>query len=153
MRQLCRIYLRQDGGISVVHPAWDDHVSGFGKTEHATEAEWYEWAVARNMPAGWVSKGDVDVATLPTREFRDCWRWDYEKQQCYVDPVLEATEQWKRIRAERDKRLMWSDVEYLQALDVEPLKVAEWKAYRQALRNLPQVQTNPKNIIWPAVPI
>jgi hypothetical protein len=28
---------------------------------------------------------------------------------------------------------------------------AEWAAYRQALRDLPQTQTDPFNIVWPTV--
>ena len=74
MRQLRRIYQRPDGGITIVHPSWDDDICGFGRTAHQTEAEWYQWAVTNRIPPDYISHGDVDVASIPTdRSARRQW--------------------------------------------------------------------------------
>jgi hypothetical protein len=56
------------------------------------------------------------------------------------------------LRAERNLKLSASD--WTQALD-SPLtdaKRAEWRTYRQALRDLPENTTDPANPIWPVKP-
>ena len=183
MRNLRRLYQHQDGGISVVTPAWDDRCSPFGphmapvraqyqslgereqlRCDHAdwlamfpfdpflvSEAEWYEWAVTKHQPPEHVSLGDVAVTDLPpSREFRDCWRWDAVRKQCCVDPMLETAERWKRVRAERNVRLVESDGPMARATETG-WQEAAWKAYRQALRDVP-TQADPKAIVWPVKP-
>lgn len=95
--------------------------------------------------------GDCDcrVDLPPTRAFRDQWRHDGIK--VHVDPVLETAERWVRIRRERDKRLTESDGPFMRAFDTG-IGLAKWKTYRQALRDLPQTQADPKQIIWPVEP-
>jgi len=148
MRNLRRAYRRPDGGVSMVVPCWDDGLSGFGLTDHATEAEWYEWAVTHNIPADWVSLGDVDVAALPSRDFRNCWR--HKGRHVHVDPTLETAERWVRIRKERNQLLSDSDGPMARTNE-QGSKVQEWKTYRQALRDVPQ-QTDPRTIEWPVKP-
>lgn len=149
MRQLCRVYRRPDNGISVVYPSWDDEVSGFGKTLHTTEQEWYDWAVTKGISPDWINLGDFDRLSLPSRDFREQWRWDGTK--VHIDPVLETEERWRRIRSERDLKLKDSDISMLRSLEIN-VKVQEWKAYRQSLRDIPQSQSNPKSIVWPEKP-
>jgi len=149
MRNQCRIYKRPDGGISVIKPSWDDRLNGYGLTSHATEAEWYEWAVTNHIPADWVNLGDVAEDTLPSREFRNCWRHDGKK--VYVDPALETSERWVRIRKERNQLLSDSDGPMARANE-QGSKVQEWKTYRQALRDVPNKQADPRSIVWPVKP-
>jgi hypothetical protein len=55
-------------------------------------------------------------------------------------------------KAERNRRLQVSD--WTQALDV-PLtqeQKATWATYRQALRDVPQQEGFPENIVWPTQP-
>ena len=57
-----------------------------------------------------------------------------------------------KCRHERDFRLIKSD--WTQIIDV-PLvdeKRAEWTSYRQALRNIPQQEEFPWNVVWPVAP-
>lgn len=56
------------------------------------------------------------------------------------------------IRAERDRRLSASD--WTQMAD-NPLTEDEcllWRQYRQALRDMPQQEGFPENIVWPEKP-
>ena len=64
------------------------------------------------------------------------------------EATTKADEQWGRIRIERNAKLIASD--WTQVADA-PVDAAEWATYRQALRNITN-QTNPFNIVWPAVP-
>ena len=58
-------------------------------------------------------------------------------------------EQWKIVRADRNKRL--ADCDWTQLADAT-VDAAAWAAYRQALRDLPQTQADPFNIVWPTSP-
>ena len=64
------------------------------------------------------------------------------------EATTKADEQWGRIRIERNAKLIASD--WTQVADA-PVDAAEWATYRQALRDITN-QTNPFNIVWPAVP-
>ena len=57
--------------------------------------------------------------------------------------------QWAAMRAERNARLARSD--WTQLADSQADKAA-WAAYRQALRDLPQMAGNPFGIVWPEEP-
>ena len=63
-------------------------------------------------------------------------------------PVADLAAQ---VRAERDLRLMQTDWIYLP--DVTPPEdIAAWKAYRQALRDVPQQVGFPGEVRWPVGP-
>ena len=59
----------------------------------------------------------------------------------------QTAEKWKRVRADRNKRL--AETDYL-ALSDQTLS-AEMSTFRQALRDVP-TQTDPDNITWPTKP-
>jgi len=55
-----------------------------------------------------------------------------------------------RVRRERNQLLTESDGLMARANETG-VKADEWKAYRQALRDVPQ-QTDPRTIEWPVKP-
>lgn len=57
--------------------------------------------------------------------------------------------QWRAVRSERNARL--SACDWTQLADTT-VNSSTWATYRQALRDLPQTQTDPFNIVWPAPP-
>ena len=59
----------------------------------------------------------------------------------------QTAEKWKRVRADRNRRL--AETDYL-ALSDNTLN-ADMKTYRQALRDVP-TQSDPDNITWPVKP-
>jgi len=71
------------------------------------------------------------------------------------DPVKlsqKTQAQWTSLRAQRNQLLTASD--WTQGND-SPLSTdskSAWATYRQALRNLPDVTTDPLNPVWPSVP-
>jgi hypothetical protein len=62
----------------------------------------------------------------------------------------EAAERaWSALRAERNARLAATD--WTQVADA-PVDAAAWAAYRAALRDMPEVTTDPAAPVWPAPP-
>lgn len=57
---------------------------------------------------------------------------------------------WEALRSERDRLLALSD--YTQVADW-PGDAAPWRAYRQALRDLPGNTDDPSNPVWPDAPV
>jgi hypothetical protein len=78
------------------------------------------------------------------------WTQNYIVTDLDAEEAAAKTEvQWGVIRAERDVKLVACD--WTQVADA-PVDAAAWADYRQALRDLPQAQTNPFNIVWPTPP-
>ena len=97
-----------------------------------------EWALSGNDPATlqWFSDGDA-----PTAEELDA-AW----------PAVRDARAWAQVRVERDRLL--ADCDWTQVADA-PLSDSEkeaWAVYRQALRDVPQTQDDPDNIVWPETP-
>jgi len=57
---------------------------------------------------------------------------------------------WLDFRNERSTLL--KDCDYTQLPDYNGLDKAAWATYRQALRDIPQNQSDPNNIVWPTLP-
>lgn len=66
-----------------------------------------------------------------------------------TDPVITDEQMWKRVRQQRDRLLSGSDITQLPD---SPFDAAAWATYRQALRDIPQNQTDPNDIAWPEAP-
>lgn len=64
-------------------------------------------------------------------------------------PYSEPPQTWDTIRAKRDQLIRESDWTMVQDTSVDQ---AQWAAYRQILRDLPQTYTNPKDVVWPKKP-
>ena len=60
--------------------------------------------------------------------------------------------EWIRIRRQRDSLLKNTDWTQLNNSPLTPELVTAWAAYRQELRDLPQVFDDPDFVIWPDEP-
>jgi hypothetical protein len=56
---------------------------------------------------------------------------------------------WETIRQKRDQLITSSDWTMIPGATVDQ---AQWSAYRQILRDIPQTYTNPEDVIWPTPP-
>jgi hypothetical protein len=66
------------------------------------------------------------------------------------NPDAQAAEQLaEEIRTERDRLLSASD--WTQVADA-PVDQAAWAEYRQALRDVPEQEGFPENVVWPTEP-
>ena len=74
----------------------------------------------------------------------------------FIIPVigdeLTPSEYWAEIRAERNALLIASDFRVLPDSPLSDSKLAEWKTYRQALRDLPANTSDPSDPTYPTKP-
>lgn len=154
----CIAYTRPDGGVSVVHPAPDGRLwlregrsveAGHARRRGVADAEMLAAGWALETEAAWLTRirakdvppdaqdvREVDAESLPGRRWRDAWKLG--AQGCGVCPVKARDLCVAEIRAERDRRLEASDGPALRAQDRgKPAEIEAWRAYRQALRDLP----------------
>ena len=67
-------------------------------------------------------------------------------------PRVESDRKWREVRAERDSRLSASDWSQMPDNALAAPAIAEWAAYRQQLRDIPQTFDDPDAVVWPEVP-
>jgi len=79
-----------------------------------------------------------------------CLKWDGSKIIKDDDALTayQTAEKWKRVRADRNRRL--AETDYL-ALSDQTL-TAGMKTYRKKLRDVPKDNSDPDNITWPSKP-
>lgn len=61
----------------------------------------------------------------------------------------DKTDLWEEIRQKRDQLIRDSDWTMIPGVTVDQ---AQWSAYRQILRDLPQTYSNPEDVVWPTPP-
>lgn len=67
-------------------------------------------------------------------------------------PIIDDSEQRTQIRKERNQKLSECDWTQLDDTPLDNVAKAEWAAYRQALRDVPDQLGFPLNVIWPSQP-
>lgn len=96
----------------------------------------------------------IDAANIPTdRTYRDAWV--LSGNSIIVDPVKAQEIEMISLRKTRDELLAESDLYVLPDRwnTYTEEKKAEWTAYRQALRDLPETVIDVFNPVWPERPI
>lgn len=76
--------------------------------------------------------------------------WDYTSPFDTL-PAEELPDEWvwERLRLRRDTLLAATD---FRMVTDAPWDTAPWATYRQALRDLPQNTTDPRQAVWPDAP-
>jgi len=77
--------------------------------------------------------------------------WSSEKKDWVNIPIPDELF-WNKLRFERNNFLFKSDWVAIRARETSTDIPPAWKAYRQALRDLPANTTDPKNVNWPTRP-
>lgn len=85
---------------------------------------------------GWIEAGDAKIGD------------DY-MDGVFVTPPIDPAPIAEAIRAQRNQLLTQSD--WTQMPDA-PVDQAAWATYRQALRDIPQQEGFPFNVVWPTSP-
>lgn len=109
---------------------------------------------AEIVDAGWVAVEDKPQITNETEKVvwnSDTLSWDVISLSSLELTHLEA-KKWELVRHERDIMLAQSDIRMLRELESNGVVSEQLKSYRQGLRDVPNVNTDPDNIIWPTDP-
>lgn len=77
--------------------------------------------------------------------------WNSEKMEWDVE-LLPEEMFWNRFRQERMMRLVTSDWTHTLDSPLSDSKKAQWAAYRQALRDLPENISDIRRVTWPDIP-
>lgn len=109
----------------------------------ANEGEYVLQGIANQSTQYIVDGTVVDLPTKPDGEF---YNFDYDLYQWVQDTATLAA----KIVFERNKLLVNSD--WTQLADVPLTNKAEWANYRQELRDIPEQQGYPVNVVWPVAP-
>lgn len=95
----------------------------------------------------------TDNAFIPfdpaNTDYQAYLRWLEEGNEPLPAEGTEVT--WDTIRAKRDQLILESDYTMTPGATVDQ---AQWAAYRQILRDLPQTfaETGPESVVWPEPP-
>lgn len=132
-----------------------------------TETDYLNRITARALVAspslsGFVYVGSTDKDRLPSKQplllpgathydfgngtqeinpinYRECFVWNSGTQRVDVDPNLFRQEYLRVLRLERQRRLLASDGKAMQIGEGgNPQQIAQYRLYRQQLRDLPQ---------------
>lgn len=144
------VYIRSDGGLSVVHPA-PQFLAQF-----ETEEEGLNAVIAKSVPADATEVEVVERTILPTsRAFRNAWR----RSPGGVDVNMPAarTIHMDRIREVRNERLGELDRDWMKETGRgRQSEAAAIEAKREELRQVPQAfdlssATTPEELeaLWP----
>jgi hypothetical protein len=98
--------------------------------------------------------------SIPVSADKSTWTVQPPTLQASAQPVIDAFDipaeetawQWYVVRAERDQWLYGCDWTQIAGAPLDASDVAEWVTYRQALRDVPDDQTDPYAIVWPTPP-
>lgn len=91
----------------------------------------------------WISK---DPANRHYAQFLQ----ELEKGEAELVPYVPPAPTWEQIRSQRDSLLTASD---WTDLPNSPVKnKGAWLAYRQSLRDFPQIFKTPEEVVWPEKP-
>ncbi|EPP2530221.1 tail fiber assembly protein [Vibrio cholerae] len=72
----------------------------------------------------------------------------------HIDVITAAVvdKKWGIVRGERDSLISQCDWTQMPDAPLDEAKKAEFTAYRQALRDIPQTYSDPDSVVWPEKP-
>lgn len=114
------------------------------------------YVITKNDLPYWVPREDKEWESV--QEYATAHPECVTEEQPYVPPVPTTEELAASVRAERDKRITATDYLVMPDYPLDTDKLEEIKAYRQALRDIPQQPGFPWNgpddqaCPWPVIP-
>lgn len=114
------------------------------------------YVITKNDLPYWVPREDKEWESV--QEYATAHPECVTEEQPYVPPVPTTEELAASVRAERDKRITATDYLVMPDYPLDTDKLEEIKAYRQALRDIPQQLGFPWNgpddpaCPWPVIP-
>jgi hypothetical protein len=75
-----------------------------------------------------------------------------EEELRAFDAEVSLELRWDKVRNQRTRLLISCDWTQLADCPLSPEQKTAWTTYRQSLRDVPQQQVEPENVIWPQQP-
>lgn len=103
-----------------------------------------------HLPEEYVPFGAVASGDLPHTHqiFAECVEGKWGRIAEYTPPPISFYEQ--QIRNKRNRLL--AETDWTQAADVPQTIKDTWQSYRQSLRDIPQQEGFPMDVVWPVPP-
>ena len=111
---------------------------------------------------GQLRTAGIDVISVSIGDIADKSTWKIQPtdlqsaSQSTIDafdiPAEETAWQWYAVRTSRDLLLYSCDWVMLTGAPLDASEVTAWATYRQDLRDVPDDQSDPYNILWPTPP-
>ena len=93
------------------------------------------------------------IEIAPTENAEGKWIQAFRKEPMILGKIeMLKDKEWVNVRLQRNIILKDSDFKMLEDFPQTDIQLAEWKTYRQALRDI-TLQADPFNIIWPTKPV
>lgn len=146
------MYARIENGVVAAYPVDP-------RSENPNTSFPWDWAGGVVNETEYARVTPTDVPYVPhTQNFSegmpsfsdDRWMQTWVISDATPEQIAQrVADQWSQVRAQRNVRLSACDWTQLADATVD---AAAWAVYRQALRDLPQTQTDPFSIVWPVAP-
>lgn len=123
------IYMRPDGGLSVVHPIRNTHGETLKTDEEIEQRAW------NKLPTDAINPQWVDESVIPTdRTFRNAWKAVSGTVVHDMPKALSIAQD--KVREARAPKLAALDVEFMRAVETgDTAKQAQVAAQKQRLRD------------------
>ena len=113
---------------------------------------WYDDQIHKVIPTPNIQISDSDYTSHYSTMISGKILSVIDDQVVFSDPPLHIPT-WDEIRNERNILLSQSDYTQLADAALTSDQQIAWKAYREALRKLPETFSSPDKIVWPTKPV
>ena len=148
-------YILVENGNIVGYPrslptTWNN-ISNFNIIEKERLLE-YGWYPVRFIPNPNKNENTVTIGNDYVIESTEVLQYEKIRQKTQDEINQEYQQEWENIRLQRNQLIYECDWTQLQDAPLSPSKLAEWMTYRQQLRDIPNVYSNPYQVEWPIKP-
>ena len=127
------IYTDADGLVHQLMPAYSDRTRPAGMTDD----KFYEYIVAKDLPAGISTYYTIDDSAAPSdRTFRDAW--EISSEEIVVNMTKARAIHLEQIRRVRNAELVKEDITFMRAVEAGDTDTqATIATKKQVLRDIP----------------
>lgn len=130
------LYTRPDGGVSIVHPAYNDPIGG--QKENESEQEYMDRIITGSVPSDAVDVNIVeDTEIIEDRVFRNAWVQESKKLKVDMPKALSLAQD--KIRITRGVKFVELDAAIMVTLETDDTSARDAIVVKkQTLRDSPR---------------
>ena len=112
----------------------------------------YGWYPVRFVPNPNKTETSVAIGQNFVIEGDEVVQYEQIREKTQEELQQEANSEWENIREERNNRLFQCDWTQISDSPLNEILKQQWAEYRQSLRDLPEVYSDPNDVVWPTEP-